>query len=104
MHATIRRYDGLDRNRTVELAGKVNESLVPKLRKLEGFMGYYLIESGNGVISSVGLFETAEQTDASAKLAASWIRDENLEKAFPNPPTVTSGNVVTHQNGVVITK
>jgi hypothetical protein len=28
MHATIRRYDGVDQNRTVELTGKVNESLV----------------------------------------------------------------------------
>ena len=46
--------------------------------------------------------ETAEQTDASGKLAASWIRDEKLETAFPNPPTITSGNVVTHQNGVTV--
>ena len=30
MHATIRRYDGVDQNRTVELTGKVNESLIPK--------------------------------------------------------------------------
>jgi hypothetical protein len=102
MHATIRRYDGLDRDRTVELAGKVNESLTPKLRKLEGFMGYYLIDSGDGVISSVGLFHTAEQADASSKLAASWVRDEKLETAFPNPPKITSGNVVTHQNGVTV--
>ena len=26
MHATIRRYDGVDQNRTVELTGKVNET------------------------------------------------------------------------------
>ena len=85
MHATIRRYDG--RTRIAPSARRQGQRvLVPKLRKLDGFMGYYLIESGNGVISSVGLFETAEQTDASAKLAASWIRDEKLETAFPNRP------------------
>ena len=39
MHATIRRYDGVDQNRTVELTGKVNESLIPKLSKLDGFQG-----------------------------------------------------------------
>jgi hypothetical protein len=100
MHATIRRYDGVDPNRTVELTGKVNESLVPKLRKLQGFQGYYLIEAGDGVISSLGLFETLEQADESTKVAASWVRDENLQTAFPNPPKITSGKVVTHSNGV----
>ena len=102
MHATIRRYDGVDQNRTVELTGKVNESLVPQLRKLQGFKGYYMLEAGNGVISSLGLFETAEQADESTKLAASWLRDEKLESAFPNPPKITSGKIVAQSNGVVV--
>ena len=102
MHATIRRYDGVDLNRTVELTGKVNETLVPKLRKLPGFKGYFMIEAGNGVMSSLGLFETSEQADESTKLAASWIRDERLENAFPNPPKITSGKVVTHKNGISV--
>ena len=58
MHATIRRYEGVDMARTNEVTGKVNETLVPQLRELPGFAGYYLIEAGNGVISSLGLFET----------------------------------------------
>jgi hypothetical protein len=100
MHATIRRYDGIDQARTDELVKKVSESLVPKLSKLQGFKDYYLIEAGNGTVSSLGLFETAEQADESTKLAATWVRDEKLESAFPNPPKITSGKVVTHQNGV----
>jgi hypothetical protein len=99
MHATIRRYDGVDQNRTVELTGKVNETLIPKLSKLDGFKGYYLIEAGNGIFSSIGLFETPEQGEASTKLASSWVRDEKLETAFPNPPKITSGKVVGHKNG-----
>jgi hypothetical protein len=101
MFATIRRYDGVDQNRTVELTGKVNETLVPKLSKLQGFKGYYMIEAGNGIISSVAIFETSEQADESTKLAASWVRDEKLETAFPNPPKITTGKVLTHRNGVV---
>ena len=100
MHATIRRYEGVDQNRTVELTDKVNETLVPKLSKLEGFKGYYMFEDANGVITSLGLFETAAQADESAKLASSWIRDERLENAFPNPPKITSGKVMAHKNGV----
>ena len=102
MHATIRRYEGVDQNRTVELTGKVNETLVPKLSKLEGFKGYYMIEAGNGVISTVGIFDTAEQADESTRVAAGWVRDENFESALPNAPKITSGKVVSHKNGVTI--
>ena len=102
MFATIRRYEGVDQNRTVELTGKVNETLVPKLSNLDGFKGYYMIEAGNGIFSSLGLFETSEQADESTKLAASWVRDEKLETAFPNPPKITSGKVVSHKNGVTV--
>ena len=64
MHATIRRYEGVDATRTDELTGKVKETLVPELRKLPGFAGYYLIDAGAGVFSSLGLFDSPEQAQA----------------------------------------
>jgi len=102
MHATIRRYEGVDQNRTDELTRKVNETLVPKLSKLPGFSGYYLIEAGNGVFSSLGLFETPEQGLESTKFVATWIRDEKLDTMIPNEPKITSGNVVAHKNGIAV--
>ena len=103
MHATIRRYEGVDQNRTEELTKKVGESLAPKLSELPGFVGYYLIEAGNGVMSSIGLFETVEQADVSTQVAATWIRDEKLESALPNAPRITSGEVIAHQkNGAFV--
>ena len=103
MHATIRRYDGVDQNRTAELTGKVNESLVPQLRKLPGFKGYYLIETDDGaVFSSLGLFETSEQGEESTKVVTSWISEEKLESLLPNPPKITKGAVVAHSNGVSV--
>ena len=36
MFATIRRYDGVDQNRSAELTRKVNETLVPKLNRSQG--------------------------------------------------------------------
>ena len=101
MHATIRRYEGVDATRTAELTGKVNETLVPQLRKLPGFSGYYLIEAGNGVLSSLGLFETSEQGDESTKVVSKWITDENFSTAIPNAPKITSGKVVAHSDRVV---
>jgi hypothetical protein len=102
MHATIRRYDGVDQNRTAELTTKVNETLVPKLNKLPGFAGYFLIDAGNGVFSSLGLFETPEQGKESSNVVATWIRDENLATMIPNEPKITSGEVVARSNGITV--
>ena len=101
MYATIRRYEGVDMARTNEVAGKVKETLVPQLRKLPGFGGYFLIEDGKGVLSSLGLFETSEQADESTKLVSKWIADENFSTAIPNAPKITSGKVVAHSDGMV---
>ena len=102
MFATIRRYDGVDVNRSAELTRKVNETLVPKLNKLPGFAGYYLIDAGNGVFSSLGLFETPEQGMESTKLVATWIREEKLDTILPNEPKITSGKIVAHSDRVLV--
>ena len=97
LHATIRRYEAIDQTRTTELVKNAEEKLLPLMSELPGFNGYYLIEAGNGVISSVGFFDTAEHAEESTRVASNWVRDENLEKALPNPPKVTSGRVVVHK-------
>ena len=102
MHATIRRYDGVDQNRSVELTSKANETLLPKLEKLPGFLGYYLIEAGNGIFSSLSLFETPEQGLNSTKIVATWIRDEKFDTIIPNEPMITSGNVVVQSDRVLV--
>jgi hypothetical protein len=101
MHATVRRYEGVDKSRTDELAKKVDETLMPRLSKLPGFEGYYLIEAGDGVMSSIGFFETSTQAEESSRVAATWVREENLEATLPNPPKITGGEVIVHKtNGI----
>ena len=102
MFATIRRYDGVDVNRSVELTRKVNETLVPKLEKMSGFKGYYLVDAGNGIFTSLGLFETPEQGMESTKLVTTWIREEKLDTILPNAPKITSGKIVAHSDRVLV--
>ena len=94
MHAILNRYEGVDTSRTIELTKKVNETLIPRLSKLPGFDGYFLIKADNGVITSISLFDTPAHADESASLASSWVRDEKLESVLPNKPMVTFGEVV----------
>lgn len=102
MHATVRRYEGVDRNRTDELKKRVGDSLMPRLSKLPGFSGYYLIDGGDGVMSSISFFETSAQSDESTRIAGEWVREEKLEAALPSPPKVTYGKVIAEKtNGEV---
>jgi hypothetical protein len=102
MFATIRRYDAIDQDRTAELVKKADETLVPSLKELPGFNGYYLIEAGNGVMSSIGFFDTPEHADESARVASNWVREQNLESALPNPPKITTGEVVVHKSAELV--
>jgi hypothetical protein len=96
MHATIRRYEAIDQTRTSELVKKAEENLVPRLTELQGFNAYYLIEAGNGVLSSVGFFDTAAHAEESSRVASNWVREQKFETALPNPPKITSGEVVAY--------
>ena len=97
MYCTIRRYEATDQNRTSELVKTVEETFVPRLSKLPGFSGYQLIEAGDGVMSSISFFDTSAQADESSRVASTWVREQKLETALPNPPKITSGEVVVHK-------
>src|SRR5690349_12754052 len=97
MHATIRRYESIDQSRKDEVLKKVDENLLPALKDLPGFHGYSLIDAGNGVMTSVGFFDTAAQAEQSTRIAGSWLREARLETALPTPPKITSGPVVVNK-------
>ena len=102
MFATIRRYEAIDQARTSELVKKADETLLPSLSELPGFSGYSLIETGNGVMSSISFFDTSAHADESTRLASNWVREQKLETALPNPPKITSGEVVVHKTSELV--
>jgi hypothetical protein len=102
MFATIRRYESIDKARTDELVKKADETLVPSLSELPGFSGYYLIDTGNGVMSSISVFDTADHADESTRLASNWVREQNLETVLPNSPKITSGEVVVNKTSELV--
>jgi hypothetical protein len=97
MYATVRRYEGIDKVRSEEITRKVGQSLLPSLSELPGFSGYYLIDAGEGVFTSVSLFENAKEAHESTRIAARWVREQELESALPNTPKITAGPVVVHE-------
>ncbi len=104
MYVTVRRHEGIDKVRSEEITRRVGDSLLPALSKLPGFGGYYLIDAGEGVLTSIGLFEDASQAHESTRIAARWVREQKLESALPNTPKITAGPVIAHESrGAAVT-
>lgn len=93
MYATVRRYEGVTDPR--EAAQRVAEGFVPIISAVPGVLAYYWVDAGNGVMVSTSVFESRDGADESNRRAADWVR-ENLAALLPNPPQITTGEVVAH--------
>jgi hypothetical protein len=102
MFATIRRYDAIDQEHVADLVKKADETLMPSLSELPGFNGYFLIDAGNGIVSSIGFYDTAEHADESARVASTWVREQNLENVLPSAPKITTGEVVVQKTAELV--
>jgi hypothetical protein len=91
MYAAVRRYEGIIDDD--EAARLVRDSFMPQLEKVPGFIAYYWIDAGEGVMASLSVFDDKVGADESVTFAHQWI-EENAPDLFPNPPLVTEGLVV----------
>jgi len=55
MYAAVRVYEGITDD--VEAGRLVRESFLPLLDQVEGFIGYYWIDAGDGAMASLSLFD-----------------------------------------------
>jgi surfactin synthase thioesterase subunit len=91
VYAAVRRYEGV--TDTAEDRRRVAEEFLPLLKDIPGFVAYYEIDAGNGVMATISVFEDQAGEEASTERAAEWVR-ENEASIAPNPPEVTAGEVV----------
>ncbi|MGT2532291.1 hypothetical protein ACU4GG_38470 [Streptomyces nojiriensis] len=76
-----------------EAGRRVDEGFVPLLRQVPGFVAYYWIDAGGGVMVSTSVYEDRAGAEESVRRAAEFVRD-NLASLLPTPPQVTAGEVV----------
>ncbi|MEV8284805.1 hypothetical protein [Streptomyces niveus] len=91
MYAVVRRYEGV--TDPAEAARRVGDGFVPLLRQVPGFVAYYWVDAGDGVMLSTSVYEDQAGADESVRRAADFVRD-NLASLLPHPPQVTAGPVV----------
>lgn len=91
MYATVRRYEGV--TDVAEAGRQVAEGFVPLLKEMPGFVAYYWVDAGGGVMASTGVFEDRAGAEGSTEKAAEFVA-ANMAHLLPNPPQVTAGEVV----------
>ncbi|MGW3738133.1 hypothetical protein [Streptomyces sp. NPDC005148] len=93
MYAVVRRYEGV--TDPAEAGCQVNEGFLPLLRQVQGFVAYYWVDAGGGVMVSMSVFQDPAGAEESTERAGEFVRDR-LASLLPNPPQVTAGEVVAH--------
>ena len=94
MYATVQRYEGV--SNPTEAAQRVNEGFVPLISQIPGFVAYYWVDAGGGVMISTSVFQDQASAEQSNRSAADYVR-QNLVSVLPNPPQITAGDVVAYK-------
>jgi hypothetical protein len=95
MYVTVRRYEGVPN--PTEAGRQVKESFLPVISEIPGFVAYYWVDAGGGVMISSSIFRDKAGAEESNRRAGEWIK-QNRASLLPNPPQVTEGEVVAHKS------
>ena len=94
MYVAVRRYEGITDSQKV--GQLVEEDYVPIISEMPGFVAYYLVDAGDGVIVSTSVFEHKDAEEQSTFRAGEFVV-EDLGPLSPNPPQVTAGELVNYK-------
>jgi hypothetical protein len=96
MYVVVRRYEGVtDPQKVAQL---VEEGFIPIISEMPGFVAYYYVDAGDGVIASTSVFEHKDAEEQSTYRAGEFVQ-EHLAPLLPNPPQVTAGEVEAYKVG-----
>jgi hypothetical protein len=93
MFATVRRYEGVT---NPSEAARSIEGFVALISQIPGFVAYYWVDAGGGVMISTSVFQDQSGAEESNKRAGGYVR-ENFASLLPNAPQITAGEVVAHK-------
>jgi len=96
MYVAVRRYDSVSDSQKV--ARLVEEHYVPIISEMPGFVAYYCVDAGDGVMITTSVFEHKDAEEQSTFRAGKFVA-EDLGPLSPNLPQVTAGEVVAYKAG-----
>jgi hypothetical protein len=94
MFAVIRHYH-FDKSKSAEIDRIIQEGFVPLIKKANGFVRYYWLDTGNGEGASLSVFKDEAGAEESVRLAAGFVH-EHMSKLLTQKPEVIEGPVKAH--------
>ena len=95
MYVSVRRYE-MDPTAVDEVMRRAEEGFVPIISKAPGFIAYYALDAGDGVVATISMFTDQAGAEESTRLAADYVR-ANLASLVPDPPEITAGEIKVHK-------
>jgi hypothetical protein len=99
MYATVKRYEMGAGSRGAgavkELMRRCQEELLPKVGQIDGFVGYYVVDTGNGIIASVSIFDHQAGANEGNDVVKQFFK-ERLRGLLQANPQVTEGEATVH--------
>lgn len=92
MHASIRQYRSSDAAEVGRRANDPSTGFPPVARQITGFQAWYLIDSGDGTLTTVTICDDESGVDQSVEKAREWVGD-NAADLVEGSPDVTNGKV-----------
>lgn len=93
MHLSARRYENVTNPR--EMGRQVNETFIPLISAVPGFIAYYFTDAGDGTMVSTSIFRDKAGAEESNKVAAEWIKKN--PNVLPPAARVTTGEVLGYK-------
>ena len=94
MFATVRRAK-FRPGSMEEVVQRVNDTFVPSLSAMSGFLDFYLVRLENDTVSTLSVFETQSEAEAANTFFADWAKRE-LADLLQGPPEIMVGEVAIH--------
>ena len=94
MYVAVRRYEGV--TNPSEAGRLVDEGFVPLISEIPGFIAYYWVDAGDGVMVSTSVFEHKDAEEQTNFVAGEFVQ-EHLLPLLPNRPQISAGEVVAYK-------
>ncbi|MEJ2864760.1 hypothetical protein [Actinomycetospora flava] len=92
MYTTVRHYQD-EASDVVEQIRVHADRLRGLMSGIDGFVAYYLVDTGGGSLVTVSVFADRAGAEESTRAAAKLIGELGMADALPHPPTIMQGEV-----------
>ena len=95
MYAAIRRGQ-TDLSNVDEVKRRIEQGFMPIVSTVPGFVAYYAVHTGNGVVVTISLFEEQAGAEESSRRSAEWVK-QNPAYLLLTPIDSSAGEVIVFE-------